>query len=398
VDPAETPLRILWGSPLPPIRSGVSDYAVELLPELADLARVRVLVPVGWRPPSGWPEGLETVPLDAPRHDGEIALLHLGNNPYHLPFIDRLRKEPSAVVVHDAVLHHLLVEETLARGHAEAYEHRLQEAYGSSIEPLVVARSEGMAGRLDPFVFPARRAVLEAATAVVVHSEWARRAVRADLPDTPVDVVPLTVADPGAVDRLEVRRRLGLDPDDVVVMHLGFLTPEKGLNDILAGVAGALAAGVAVRLVIVGEGVAERALRDAVAGTSIEDRVVASGWVEPELFPRIPGAADLGVVLRSPSAGETSAAVLRFLACGVPVAVSGVRQFLEWPEPAAPRVTPGPSSAAELARIVTTVRHPSWRDRERAARAVYERGHVPKQVASELVRVLAGRRDLVGSD
>ena len=43
-------LRLLWGSPLPPIRSGVADYAVELLPELARRAEVRVLIPPGQEP------------------------------------------------------------------------------------------------------------------------------------------------------------------------------------------------------------------------------------------------------------------------------------------------------------------------------------------------------------
>ena len=40
-------VRVLWASPLPPVRSGVSDYAMELLPHLAESCRVRVVLPPG---------------------------------------------------------------------------------------------------------------------------------------------------------------------------------------------------------------------------------------------------------------------------------------------------------------------------------------------------------------
>jgi hypothetical protein len=105
---------------------------------------------------------------------------------------------------------------------------------------------------------------------------------------------------------------------------------------------------------------------------------------------KLPAAADLGLVLRTPSAGETSAAALRFLACGTPVAVNGLNQFLEWPGEAAPRITPGPSAAAELTRLITEASDGAdgWQARRRAARAAYAAGHEPRQVAVELVNAL----------
>ena len=90
---------------------------------------------------------------------------------------------------------------------------------------------------------------------------------------------------------------------------------------------------------LVGEGAVGPELMQAASLAGIDDRVVATGWIAADEFPRVPAAADLGVVLRTPSAGETSAAAVRFFACGTPVAVGGRRQFLELPEPAAPRLT-----------------------------------------------------------
>jgi len=394
-------LRLLWASPLPPTRSGVSDYAVELLPALAERATVRVVVP----PELGTGERaskeavaelqedlgtrIELVGSEVKPGPGELQLVHLGNNPYHEWLIPRLELEPTVVVIHDLVLHHLLVESTVARGRHDEYARRLQAACGSPGAALAEARRHGLWGRRDPFLFPATRAFLESASGVIVHSRWAADEVRRVVPGIPVAAVGLAARDPGPVDRHRARQELGLREDEVVLMHLGFMTREKGLLEILAAVAAAVAAGLAVRLVLVGEGCLDASIRDAVDRLGLGGRVVLTGWVEPEVMRRLPAAADLGVVVRRPSAGETSAAALRFLSCGTPVAVVGLRQFLEWPEPAAPRLTPGPGAAAELARLLVEVAEsPDWSERRQAARAAYEVAHRPEQAASAMVEVL----------
>lgn len=208
--------------------------------------------------------------------------------------------------------------------------------------------------------------------------------MRQEYPKIAVGRVPLAVSDPQPVDGAEIRSHLGLGLDEVVLMHLGFLTAEKGIEEIVTGVAAANKAGESVRLVIVGEGKGIDRLRCAADRAGLTDRLIVTDWIEPDLFPKLPAAADLGVVFRTPSAGETSAAALRFLACGVPVAVGGVRQFLEWPETAAPRLTPGPSASTDLARLLADVGGVGWKDRCRVARSVYEESHRPADVAARM--------------
>jgi glycosyltransferase involved in cell wall biosynthesis len=394
VEPGADQLGILWCSPLPPTRSGVADYAVELLPELARLARVRVVRPPGWTEPASWPADLELAPTDAAPSSGEVELLHLGNNPHHLWLLPRLERGGAVVELHDAVLHHLLVEATAARGDVDEYERRLTAAHGPRAAALAAARRAGHHGRLDPFLLPARRAILDRAAGLVVHSEWALATVRRELPEIPATRVDLAVADPGPVDRAAARTRIGVPAERTLLMHLGFLTPEKGLEAIAAGVGAACKAGLDVGLAVVGEGRSGDDLAAAARRVGCGDRVVATGWVEPEVLAGLPAAADLGVVLRSPSAGETSAAALRFFACGVPVAVGGRRQFLEWPEAAAPRLTGGPAAAADLARLLAAVGGDGWAARGREARALYLRRHRPELVAGQLVEAL---RSLAGA-
>ncbi len=112
-----------------------------------------------------------------------------------------------------------------------------------------------------------------------------------------------------------------------------------------------------------------------------------TGWVEPDELGRILVAADLGLVPRYPTAGETSAAALRFLASGTPVVVSGYRQFLELPPAAAFRIAPGRAGAAELVRIVAhAARHPDSLSTARVAarRAWEDGGHAPSDAARRL--------------
>jgi len=385
-------VNLLWGSPLPPTRSGVSDYAVELLGELGSLAKVRVLEPPGWHRPEDWSldGSVELVPSDTEPSSAEISLIHLGNNPHHRWLLDRLGRSRTVVVMHDLVLHHLLVEATAAEGDYERFEKDLTFAHGKAGLALARARRTGLTGARDPFLFPARTPFLENAEGVVVHSRWAQRIIAAERPQIPIAAVGLPAADPGIVDPAEQRRRLGIPAEDVVLMHLGFLSPEKGLADVVTGVAAAVRTGVPARLVLVGEGRGLDDLLAAAARAGIGDRVGATGWLPPAEFLRVPAAADVGVVIRTPSAGETSAAAVRFLACGTPVAVGGTKQFLEWPETAAPRITPGPPAPAEIARVLgeAAAGRGGWEERRRAARAAYENGHRPADTARKLIEFL----------
>ncbi len=385
-------MRILWASPLPPVHSGVADYAVELLPELARLSEVRVLAdPDGPGPnPGDTISGCPVVDGSTTPEPGEVQLVHLGNNPYHRWLLDRLQLPRTVVVLHDTVLHHLLVEATLTHGDDRRFEGLLLQAHPAA-EALVRARAAGVTGPRDAFLFPARRAFLQGLSGIVVHSRWAEKQVTRDLPELPVSKVGLSVEDPGSVDRMALRQRLKISPEELVVMHLGFLTRQKGLQDLLGAVAAIRRQQIPARLLIVGEGEHSEAVGGLVRALGIEDWVRFTGYVPSKEFPALPAAADLGVVLRSPSAGETSAAALRFLACGTPVAMSGLHQFLEIPEAAAPRVTPGPSATAELARIASRAHLDTsgWGRRRAAARESYLSGHTPKVAAGQLVAALA---------
>jgi glycosyltransferase involved in cell wall biosynthesis len=386
-------LEILWASPLPPTRSGVADYAEELLPELAKRAEVTVIEPPGWRADErgGLLATLPRRPADQPFPPHAVPLLHMGNNPHHIWIARLLRERRGVVVLHDSVLHHLLVEDTVVAGEWDAFESDLREAEGRGGGALALARRWGYSGPSDPFLFPARSAYLRFASGIVVHSRRAARDVAACCPDAPVRRVPLAVAELPSTGRAAARAALALREDELLLVHLGFLTPAKGMGVILEAVAALRDLRVPVRLTVAGEGSEGDGLARAIASLGLRDHVALTGWTSKAALGDLVVAADLGLVPRHPTAGETSAAALRFLAAGTPVVVAGHRQFLELPEDAAPRVTPGRAGIAELVRVVAVMARGA--DRRSAARLAARRawesgGHEPGRAAEGLLRAV----------
>ena len=249
-------LPILWVSPLPPVRSGVSDYAVEILRPLSRLAEVRILAPPESEGAPDLPPDLARllVPHESAPNPGEMIVTHFGNNPYHQWIFDWCRDRRTVAVVHDIVLHHLLVHDALDVGNdPEAWVAGMQTAHGTSGAAIAEARRFGLTGRLDPFRFPALKALLGQAEAMICHSDFARIRLEHEFPGRRVLQMGLPAADPGPLDRAEIRKKLGISKSEILMMHLGFLTPEKGLSAILGGLAAARSNGVNGRLVLVGE-------------------------------------------------------------------------------------------------------------------------------------------------
>ena len=87
-------MKIAVLTPLPPARTGVAHYASILLPALAKRADVRAFDSLdGYR-----------------RDDFDHVIYHLGNNPFHEFVYAEAMREPGVIVLHDLVLHHLIVE------------------------------------------------------------------------------------------------------------------------------------------------------------------------------------------------------------------------------------------------------------------------------------------------
>ncbi|HSL82746.1 MAG TPA: glycosyltransferase family 4 protein, partial [Thermoanaerobaculia bacterium] len=345
-------------SPLPPVRSGIADYSVDLLPHLAAGGDVRVLglpgqpvdeavaarfgvVPAAEaQPPSG-----RTVWEESPR----LPLYQMGNNLHHHPVHEAALARPGVLVLHDLVLHHLVAEESLGHGDFEAYRSRLAADHGWIGEEAARPREWGAEVITSLFELPAHRTVLRRQRGVLVHNRWAAARIAEDDPEVRVGVVPMAVPLPPPADQeagRAFRRRHGVPEGAPVLGSFGFQTPIKRTAVVVEALAAPGLAGA--HLLVVGETVADLDARARELG--VADRVHVTGFVPYAEFEAAIAACDLALNLRYPTAGETSASLLRVLAVGRPAVVSDFAQFTELPEAVAVKAPLGEGEVAGLVR------------------------------------------------
>lgn len=398
-------------SPLPPVRSGISDYSVDLLPHLQERAaargdRVRVARLPGQEVA---PEVAERFrPVAAAELDASggpsLPLYQMGNNRHHRPVLERALEVPGVVTLHDLVLHHLLLTLTLGPdgiGGEEGlglYTRRLRADHGWMGEAVARAKFWGGYGDMPTFALPAHRTLLSRQRGVLVHSRWAAAAVARANPQVRVRAVPMGVPLPPPADRragLAFRRRLGIPPEAPVVGCFGFQTPIKRTLSAVRALARPELAGTRrvgtepARLLIVGEVSEVLDLEGEARRAGVADRIHVTGYVDFDDFQAAIGAADVAVNLRYPTAGETSASLLRILAAGRPAVVSDYAQFAELPEGLVAKVPLGedevPALAATLSGLLAD--RGALERRGQAARSHVAREHDPARAAEAVLAV-----------
>lgn len=348
-------MKLAYLSPLPPAKSGIASYSVMLLPALAKLADVTAVASTAEVSRCGEVNVISYDEYAGGRSDFDAVYYQLGNNPYHEWIYREAWDHPGIAVLHEVVLHHLLVEMTLARGHVEEYVDAMRENHGAAGEAWARARAIGMHTELSNFLMPASTAIANRSRLVIVHNQYAAQRLRECGVTVPITVInhPLIVPDVPEGSRQAVRASLGYRDDDRVVGMFGFVTASKRPEVVFEAFAEARGTDSRLRLLVVGEpapnvDLDSLALKFLLPAGSWR----SAGYVSDEDFDRTIAAVDAIVNLRHPTGGETSGALLRVLAAGKPVAVNGYAQFAEYPDDVVAKVPFGEDEVARLAEFM----------------------------------------------
>ncbi|WP_353405061.1 glycosyltransferase, partial [Duganella hordei] len=312
--PAPRKPKLAFVSPLPPERTGIADYAAQLLPALLDHFDIELVLQ---QDKLTLPPALAALPrrdvawFDQHAGDYDQILYQFGNSPFHSHMFGLLRRHPGVVVLHDFFLSSVLAYEQMTGGMPGAWSQALFDSHGY---PALLAgqQPDGTDAARDRY--PCNLAVLQDATRVIVHSEHARGLARQWYGAQAAanwNVVPLPRALPAQQDRGAARRALGIADDALLACSFGFIAPTKlTLELIQAWLASRLHADPRCILVLVGAnhgGDYGAQVSAAIAG---HERIRIAGWTDEAVYHQYLQAADIGVQLRSVSRGETSAAVL----------------------------------------------------------------------------------------
>jgi glycosyltransferase involved in cell wall biosynthesis len=373
-DPAmgkNQPSRVAVLTPLPPSKTGVAHYASMLLPALTAALEARSGSVIAVADPAS---------LDAT--GVTHAIYQLGNNPFHEPMYAEAMRRPGIIVLHDLVLHHLVVEMTLARGDAAGYVASLEASHGAAGAAWARGRAAGLHSEMGNFLLPGSIEIAQRSLAVIVHNQYAAERLRSFGVRTPIHVVPHPyVPEVRTFDRTALRARHGLSESHRVIGFFGFLTSAKRSEVVLEAFRIARERDPRLVLLIVGEPSPNMNLEALAA-----DGIVTTGYVADEDFSSYYAVADRLVNLRYPSAGETSGTLIRAFDAGKPVAVSDYAQFAEFPDSCVVKVPLGEGEVARLIAFFTE----DLPDPATAQRAWLEQN-------ASLSRTVAGYLDVIDS-
>lgn len=390
--------RIAYLSPVNPASSGISDYSEELLPYLGQYAEITLYVDDGLRPSNAALERyLEVRPIgrldrDQRRRPYDAVVYHMGNSPVHAAIWRAMQRVPGVLVLHDWVLHHFMLNYyAVVLGSIEGYRAEVLRRYGAEATRVADLMLHGRF-TAAAFDIPLCEKVVAAADGLIAHSRYVLDRVAGLRPKLPSALVPMGVPLPPRIPRGEARAHLGLPKDALILASFGHVNPYKRLEPALRALH-VLREEYDARYLLVGSISPSYDPRGAIARSGLEAYVQVTGYVDRPAFERYVAAADICLNLRHPTAGETSASLLRLLGAGRPTLVTASGSFVEFPPGVAAQVD---LDASEVELIVAYCRLLASRPEVAAALGAAARDYVAREhtlegAAAGYIRFLAGR-------
>jgi glycosyltransferase involved in cell wall biosynthesis len=368
---AERSLRIAMFAPLPPVPSGIAAYVVDLLPLLPEAWRIDLFGDAGGEPDVRW-LGTARVGGAAFPHTEflakqaaepyDLTIYQAGNSTERTWMFRYVFEHPGLLVLHDGVLHPARVEDATQRVDMAGYR-RIAESCrpeaGAALGHLVAG---GLGGPALYTTFPLCEDLVRASRATGMHGELLCGWLRAMVPEA--RVVPLAhwqsvgrdPRKPGAAGHVEgaagepwrserppTPGQGGwlAAPGEVLIGCFGNIGQERRLEQLLGALAGIETASP-WRLIVAGSVDPRLRLQEQAKTLGIADRITWRAGLSDADFVAAMGAVDLAVNLRFPPARASSGVLHQLLQLGVPVIISDVLHWRDYPAAAVARVPPGP--------------------------------------------------------
>ncbi len=346
--------RLAYCSPVNPLPSGISDYSEELLPYLGRFAEITLFVPDSASPSNrDLKRWIEIRPMDdLPRLNStrpfDAILYHIGNSPVHAQIYEHAQRLPGIVVLHEWVLHHFkLWYAATRRGKVDCYLREMAERYGERGAAVARRMARGQFPD-DAFVMPLAEDVIDRAVGLIGHSHYVVERARGWRPHLPSVVVPMGVPLPRLIEVRTARRALDLPVDVPIWASFGHINPYKRMEPALRAFRRFREWEPDARYILVGSVSPTYDLRGLIRRLGLADAVEVTGYVSAAAFRSYVAAADICLNLRYPTAGETSASLLRLLGAGKPTLVSAVGALDELPQAVCCKVDPGSAEGDQI--------------------------------------------------
>lgn len=347
-------MKVAYFSPLPPEATGIADYSATLLPSLLPHWNITLFVE---QTSVRLPDGLDHLPVrpissfQGPLQERyNMCVYQMGNNVhYHEQIYTTLVRFPGVAVLHDPNLHGFHVDHARRQQSprsALVREFSLSHGYPGARYARQLFSPEAI---VDGNRFSHSARLAQISTGIIVHSQHAQRLILANSPRALVRVVqqpvPLTER---RHDKLLAKELVGLPPDSFLLASFGFASPNKHIHNVIEVIPQLRSVFPNLHYAVVGQTIAGYDLDTHIKKLGLQDCVHLTSYVDESLYMQYLLATDIGINIRYPTTGETSAALLRMMASGIPCIVSDVDAFSELPDDAVVKLAPNESPEEQL--------------------------------------------------
>ncbi|MBI3610811.1 MAG: glycosyltransferase [Nitrospirae bacterium] len=395
--------KLAYFSPLPNCRSGIADYSAQLLPYLSSNFEIDLFVD-DYDVSDPWLTSNFTIRSyrEFPRLRGryDTVMYEFGNSEFHAHMIDMLQQYPGVVVLHDVFLGSLAEFIESNFGRLGYFASEMLYSHGPRARrALVPFRAVNESVREAILDLPCTRRILDAATAVIVHTAYNIKICAENYPEglrAPFHVIRQPISVGPVVDstlRVTNREVLGFEVSDFIIATFGHIVFTK-CGDLLleAFKVSELCRDPRVKLVLAGElaqdGFGDQ-LKQAIKKSGLHEQVRVTGFLTEDIYKQYLTVADVAVQLRTHSRGGTPRGVLDCLAHGLPVIVNDYASYTDYPDEVVCKVSAKPTRE-EVAKAITNLCHDK-KLREQfsvAGRDYIARVHNPELVAAQYALVI----------
>lgn len=381
-------------SPLPPTKSGIADYSIELLNELSRYYDITLIAREEEPDLCGLTHELSLHTLEwFEEHGDEFdrILYHFGNSGYHSPMFELLKKHSGTVMLHDFFLSGALNWMEQSGEDEFALRKGLYRSHG--YQALMDDVQKGR--EYTRLTYPANYDVLSRAQGVLVHSRYSMNLGEQwyGLQGETFAHVPF-LKEIQPLNRTEARQKLGYKEGDFVVCSFGMIHPTKlNIETLQAWLQLDFAFESHCYLVFVGainNGEYGAQLETLIAESGLGKRVKTTGFVNEELYQTYLEAADTAVQLRAQSRGETSAAVFDALSHGIPLIVNAHGTMNELPQEGEAIILEDRFEITDLSEAIERLYHDTdgRLSMSRKSKAYIQSQHIPSVSANRYARAI----------
>lgn len=386
-------LKVAMWSPLPPARSGISDYTAELIPHLAKYIDLVVYtnssfsaayflgLPVIIRAYAEY-KNYETEPVD-------LHLYHMGNNiDFHEEIYFQLLKQPGIVVLHDLSIFNFFY--SLDEKHADISlksEVTYSEGAEASAElDKTIQKWVSSMEETNYLQLPMLKRIIENSLALITHSEFGCTLIHRYDPQKTVEFIQLgTGFSPSTTQNEDLRQKHGWRDNDVVFGVFGGINPIKRVHIILEAFGEVSKTQDNTHLVIVGredDSQYIEQIQQTINKFGLGKRVIFIGEVPLNSLLDYIAAIDVAINLRWPTAGETSAVMMRVMGAGKPVIMSDMAQWSHFPSSFSRRI---PLGQEEIPTLIRTISEMSQNRKSLAVLGEQARQYIELEASFEVV-------------